>query len=140
MGRGVACLQLVDDVPEEVDLAGDPEGAPVGEPELLLGQTEQALEEWVVEVVGLHLELAEDVVVLPDAHPHVAFREFSRRRPEALGSTAPHLLHNASHGYDGVLFWILLLPLCCISHGQEAQMLALGNTYRARRLRCERLE
>lgn len=102
VGRGVAGLQEVDEVLEEIDLAGDPECALVGEPELLLGQPEEALEQRVVKVVGLHLELAEGAaVLLPDADPDVAFGEwfgFGARGPEALCSAAPHLLQDASHG------------------------------------------
>lgn len=103
---GVVGVEQVHEVLEEIDLAGDPERPVVGVPKLFLGLPEKALEQWMVEVAGRHLELAEDVIAPPDPHPDVAFRDLLRlmaRRPEAPGSTAPHLPDNAAHCINATL-------------------------------------
>lgn len=98
MRGGVAGLEEVDEVLEQLDLAGDPQCPVVGVAELLLRQPEQVLEQRVVQVVGFHLELARHVLAHVDGD--VAFRGDRRLgidRSKALGSAAPHFLDEVAH-------------------------------------------
>jgi hypothetical protein len=56
---------------EEIDLAGYPQGSIIGIPELFLGEPKQVLKQRVVEVIGFHLKLADDVFT--NVHAYVTF-------------------------------------------------------------------
>jgi hypothetical protein len=58
---------------EEIDLAGYPQGSIIGIPELFLGEPKQILKQRVVEVIGFHLKLTDNVVFTNNIHAYATF-------------------------------------------------------------------
>lgn len=97
---GVAASQQVEEVEEELGVAGDAQRAAVGVPELRHRQPEQVLHQPVVQVVRLHLHPPRHRPLRPHYYPDVPLRQHSgrlRRREIPRSAANKQLPHQARH-------------------------------------------